>query len=244
MRFHVSTVAFLAACVMLSAPSLVSAYVTPSWYGQPGTTHQQWTFDFVPDAETGENTVNPALVSSYSNTYAKPTATITPGPGAEGSIQGWDGTPGLPDFFYGYQGGLYGLGPIGKMSMVIPGDSISHQFEEVWLQVVYYEFQPLNKPPVVSIKANGTYNGQLTALLPVATQTIESDMMWGAWKSDLYKWRFTPGATSVTASVTTPDGPCSSILDRIDIDTMHTPEPATLALLCCTISALVLPRRR
>ena len=218
---HLWRAVVVAALVIVAMSAVAQASVpTPPRRGQDGSTHEDWTFD---------TDANPAAPSTVSNPYGDPTASVVFDP-VLGS--GWQFDLGL-----GTQTGMWDLGSLGTISIDLPNRPYEGGLKEIWISVVCFEDPGWMAAPTVDIVSQG----QIT-LLSEDTYIVEEDLISGAWNAHLSKWLIVPNPNSEQVIITS--DLFGSVIDRVDIDTICVPEPATCAALLMGAPFLLLLRRR
>lgn len=165
----------------------------PPWMGQAGTTHQEW--EFPTDAM-------PPVVSTVTNPYGAPSATVTLGLYNSGW---WDTDP-----VFGNTQGFWDLGKSGTIDCRIPNRQLLSEYTEVWVQVTY--FIDISAAPVVTVPGAVAIPG---APAPVAVD----ETIGGNWFAAVSQWKITPGVKTLSVTVTS-DQPFGSLIDRVQIDTL------------------------
>ena len=213
----------LAALVVMAVSAFAEVDPTvPLWRGSEGSTYQKWSFD---------SEDNPAVLSSDPglNPYGDPTAFVTVGDLGSG----WQ--PNMGGF--GTQTGLWDLGSLGTISIDLPNRPYDGGFKELWISVVCFEDPGWMVAPAVEVLCGG-----VISFLGEETYLVEEDSISGQWNVRLTKWRIEPNPNSEHVLITS--DVFGSVIDRIEIDTICVPEPASFATLLMGGPFLLALRRR
>jgi len=210
---------FLVTCIF---SVLAQADFVPDWRGMDGTTYQQWSFD--------TESPNPVLPEISENDYGLPTADIT----VTTFGSGWlDTLLGL-----GTQSGVWDVGPAGSIVVDLPAQvTAPGTYTEVWIQVVYFEDLGFFPAPNITMSS-----GQLQADQS-QTQIVESTIPSGDWVLQKSVWYLDASAPIEQITISA-DLNFSSIIDKVIVDTIVVPEPATMGLLLLGSVILLRKKRR
>jgi hypothetical protein len=203
--------------VFCHARLVSAAPLVPSWSGQPGTTHQQWTFD---DAD------NPATPEDCQNDYGMPVADITLGDFASGWMNDAMG--------FGTQTGIWDLGDAGTIVLDIDNQPLAGPYKEIWVQVTYFE-DSLIPAPAIDVPG-ATLLAQETEII-----LVEATQPFGDWLMQKTVWQITPNPAFEQVMITAEAG-LTAMIDQVTVDTICVPEPASMVILMFGASALVLRR--
>jgi hypothetical protein len=218
MTYKTISMLTLALTLTLSTGALAHDLMPPPWRGQPNSTLQEWTFN---------TDANPAVPDRVDNLFGAPTATITVG--AFGS--GWqEQLPGL-----GTQTGYWDIGDAvegAQIAFEIPNSPDARLYKEIWVQVT--SWVDLNQAPIVNVPGAMFLGSEQVVVEPVPTG--------GNWVMELTKWRIEPNPSQeqiILAAVPM----FGAVVDQVVVDTICTPEPASLLILLAGGTAALIRRR-
>ena len=188
----------------------------PDWRGQLGTTLQDW------DYLTGDNPVGPDGDYGDQNPYGEPLCTLSGPEDMEWSLESSSNRNGL-------------WAAVLNADFYLPNDPEPDLEKWIRVQVMYRVVGPHTAPSSVTA-AIGTdvFDGTLT-------ETITLYGHGYGWKLDVWDIVGSPNPEFEYVDVNFP-GEYGGILDHVVIDTICTPEPATVAFM--GIGCLLACRRR
>lgn len=214
MRLTRMQVAVVLACLAVAGLAQ-AAVVVPSWRGDAGSTYQEWLFGDDSNAASPDTAANP---------YGTASASVTVGEFGSGWL---DQLPGL-----GTQTGYWDIGGEGGQIVIdVPNVPAAMPVKEIWVQTV--SFVDLTQEPLVDVPG--------AELLDTDEQIFENVTTGGRWYLLLTKWQVAPSVSSEQVVITS-DPMWGAIVERVVVDTIATPEPATLLLLAS--GGLLAVRRR
>jgi hypothetical protein len=209
--------AWMALCLMVVVSGV--AVGSPDWrtdpLGSPPTTYQEWTFD---DAD------NPAAPEVDLNTYGDAIADITVTGYTMGNAPGW---------YASYMGrnGVW-VGNVATVTMTIPNKPDLNLYKEIWVEVgCRGHFPPdvVEGAPIEGFSLGEGYS----VLTPQGSRVEDLGFSFtptdDGWRKLVFGFRIYPNPALETISFTLLNS--GADIDYIIVDTICTPEPATLALL-------------
>ena len=212
------------------ATALAEDVRAPAYRGDPGSTTTEWDFMTIGDwglpGEVNYDGPDDGASGISNNPYGTPTAGATGGEGVG----------------FGWQDGL-GPGPggawvnFGSLGFSVPNDASAPatNWKDLRLQVTFYHPAAPPTTPLVTVTA---YPGGTETLLAEEVVTLPDDEGWWVLVQD---WRLDPNPDGEGIGIRNPvlDEFPGYAVSEVVIDTICTPEPATMSLLGVGIAALL-----
>jgi len=167
---------------------------------------------------TFDDAANPATPEIMDNPYGSALATIVKMEHSDGwyaNVLGRDGV----------------WGDLESMTLDIDNREDPLAYKEIWIQITYY-LAP-NNEPTVTVPGALYLGGETRQLEPYIP---------GSWYLQQSKWRIEPNPDHEVIEITT--GPMGMTIDQIVVDTICTPEPATMGLFALAGLGLLVRRNR
>ena len=213
------TIILLTFVFSVSGTTLAMDVLPPVWRGAPDSTTQEW--DFLTDGPLGDYPV-PDGVSGINNTpYGDPGLLVTAG----------SYIPGV-----GLEPGGAWIGADLNTRILNTGDSDPGTWKDVRVQVTYGTQPGISiPPPIIDIPWPGVAVPNNQQIFPQGIGPTGID-----WYVVVEDWTIVPNPPEEVITVTAefPD----TVISEIVVDTIHLPEPATIAIL--GLGALTLLRKR